>query len=233
MDRKVLILGCSRGLGHYIVNRMSALGYYYIIGVSRTSSENLNPLIHAKLNEYYSLDLGSKDQVLDLIQKVNEVDVLVLNASHRRFNLFVDFNGKELASLIESSFSNQLIILNYYLRRMKANNWGRIVFISSRAANNGYSYGSAYCSVKAAWLSVYQSLIKEINEDNVFLINFVPDSFSDNNGNTLAKNASVQNKLSKLLVGLHSINSHNQLYALGLKSRLLLMLKNIKNLKRV
>jgi short-subunit dehydrogenase len=67
---------------------------------------------------------------------------------------------------------------------MIENNYGRIIIISSRSAIQGYSTGSLYCSLKAAWVTLLESVERELKncQKKITITTICPDSFSDQAG---------------------------------------------------
>lgn len=193
-----LVTGASRGLGKFCCLVLAQEGYY-VIGLSRTSWDNLDSDLQSALDAYYSIDFADTQALAMVLKKVKSVDLLVINSSHRNFAEFRNFNDTDISTLISGSFTNQLIMMNTWMKGMLDRNSGAVIIVSSKAAYNGYSSGSLYCSVKAAWMSVFESVSKEISESKVALINFLPDSFTTNSGEPLAAKSLVEKKLFELL----------------------------------
>ncbi len=225
---KVLVTGCSKGLGRYIVISLYEANYY-VIGISRSPYDALDERLKQNLSEYHSLDLNNNIAVSEFIDKLPLLRAIFLNACHRSFNRFDIFSSKEVCDSINSSFTHQLLILHSVIKRMVGKE-GVVVFINSKAAYKGFSKGSLYCSVKAAWLSIFESLSRDYRNENIRFINFVPDSFSDINANIFSFNYLVENRIKKVISNLLIQNLNEEIKVLTIKSRLFFTLIRLKNL---
>ena len=196
--KRALVTGASKGLGKYCCLALAELGYQ-VIGVSRTIWDDLDSELKSALDTYYSIDLANAESVATVLKEVENVDLLIVNSSHRSFGEFQSFSDEEISKLITGTFTNQLVIMNALMKGMLERNSGAVILLSSKAAYQGYSSGSLYCSVKAAWMSVFESVSKELKGTRVALINFLPDSFTTNSGEPLAAKSLVEKKLLQLI----------------------------------
>lgn len=226
---KVLVTGCSRGLGKFMVQALHDANYY-VIGISRSSYDELDEKLKKSLSEYLSLDLSDISAVSAFIGKLPALKAIFLNASHRSFNRFDLFSLKEVNDSINSSFTHQLLILHSVIQKMLSHNGGTVVFITSKAAFKGYSKGSLYCSVKAAWLSIFESLSRDYRSKNVNFINFIPDSFSDNKGNDFSFKTKIEFKMKNIIDNFASQHSNKEVKVFTMKTRLFLIINRIKSL---
>lgn len=225
---KVLVTGCSKGLGRYIVIALYEANYY-VIGISRSPYDSLDERLKQNLSEYHSLDLNSSIAVSEFIDNLPLLRAIFLNACHRSFNRFDIFSSKEVYDSINSSFTHQLLILHSVIKKMVGKE-GAVVFINSKAAYKGFSKGSLYCSVKAAWLSVFESCSRDYRNENIRFINFVPDSFSDTNANIFPFNDKVETRIKKVINNLTSQKINEEVKVFTIKSQLFLTIIRLKNL---
>jgi short-subunit dehydrogenase len=226
-----LVTGASRGLGKFCCLTLAKQGYQ-VIGLSRTSWDKLDSDLQSALITYYSIDLADTQAVATVLKEVKDVDLLVVNSSHRNFGEFQNFIEADISKLITGTFTNQLIMMNTWMKGMLDRNSGAVILVSSKAAYNGYSSGSLYCSVKAAWMSVFESVSKELSTSKVALINFLPDSFTTNSGEPLAAKSLVEKKLLQLLSKPLDQMRTAELRILTRKNKALLAFNLIKKLFR-
>lgn len=226
-----LVTGASRGLGRYCCLSLAKLGYQ-VIGISRSSFDDLDSELQSSLDRYYSVDLSDTDSVEVVLKEVKEVSLLIVNSSHRRFDEFKNFEKTDIAKLVTGSFTNQLMMMNFWLKGMLERNSGAVILISSKAAYQGYSTGSLYCSVKAAWMSIFESVSKELSDSQVALINFLPDSFSTNSGDPLALKSLVEQKLLQIISRPLNQLRTEEVRVLTLKNKIFQALNLIKKILR-
>jgi NAD(P)-dependent dehydrogenase (short-subunit alcohol dehydrogenase family) len=81
-------------------------------------------------------DLSKVEAVKQATSRFPHVDVLINNLGHYEVKAFEDISDEAWAAIIETNFMSGVRLSRYYLPRMKARNWGRIIFISSESAIN-------------------------------------------------------------------------------------------------
>src|SRR5947207_13352383 len=83
-----------------------------------------------------AVDLATADGISKCIQVAPAVDVLVNNLGVYEPKPFEQITDGDWREIIETNFMSGVRLSRYYLPRMKAANWGRIIFISSESAIN-------------------------------------------------------------------------------------------------
>ncbi|MCG8550816.1 MAG: SDR family NAD(P)-dependent oxidoreductase [Desulfobacterales bacterium] len=223
--KKALVTGVSRGLGAELCLMLNHLGFQ-VHGMARTEPALLDNSLAESLSIYHQIDLGEKASVEQFIDE-NDLffDLLIINAAERTFRPFSGFQRNEIESLINNSFTHQVILLNYVLGIMLKKNRGSIIIISSKSGIKGYSSGSMYCAVKAAWISVHESISRELKKTGIKIITVIPDSFSDMSGNkSYFFNRNVQN-IRKIISNLEKDSKSRIVYSLRPLTRLKLFLE--------
>lgn len=226
--KKALVTGVSKGLGKELCFILHNLGYE-VHGISRTPKSLLNKKLSKSLNTYYQIDLAAKTDIDQFINdNKNSFDLFILNASGRNFNQFSNFQSSEIESLINSSFTHQLLILNHVLRIMLSKNKGYIMIISSKSGIKGYSSGSIYCAIKAAWITIHESISRELKDSNINLLTIISDSFSDIKGNKKPFFHKNIRNIHNVLSNLEKFKKSKVIYSLTLKTRFLVFLTYCK-----
>src|SRR5207245_11808812 len=64
------------------------------------------------------------------------VDILINNLGIYELKAFEDISDEDWMAMIETNFMSGVRLSRHYLPKMRAKNWGRIVFISSESAIN-------------------------------------------------------------------------------------------------
>jgi NAD(P)-dependent dehydrogenase (short-subunit alcohol dehydrogenase family) len=81
-------------------------------------------------------DLSEVEAVKQATSRFSHVDVLINNLGHYELKAFEDISDEAWTAIIETNFMSGVRLSRYYLPRMKARNWGRIIFISSESGIN-------------------------------------------------------------------------------------------------
>jgi short-subunit dehydrogenase len=185
MDRTVLITGGAGGLGKELVLMLLNKNLSVVV-LDRVPYEKLDIAYRNRLKKYIELDLSDLEGINNSIQEyfIKEkivIDIFIINAFPRIFNKFNDFKDFEIIKFVNLAFTSQLIYTNYFLNKMAEKKYGRIIIIGSKSAIQGYSSGSLYCSLKAAWVTFHESIEKELSASNndITITTICPDSFSD------------------------------------------------------
>jgi len=80
--------------------------------------------------------LSKADAAAQTTKRHPDVDILVNNLGVYEVKDFEQINDAEWLTIIETNFLSGVRLSRHYLPRMKAANWGRIIFISSESAVN-------------------------------------------------------------------------------------------------
>jgi NAD(P)-dependent dehydrogenase (short-subunit alcohol dehydrogenase family) len=135
-DKTALVTGSTAGIGFAIARSLAAEGVRVI--VNGRSEERVSEAIaairkshpNAKL-EAFAANLGNA-----AARKFSSVDILVNNLGVYEPKPFEQISDDDWRAIIETNFMSGVRLSRHYLPRMKAANWGRIIFISSESATN-------------------------------------------------------------------------------------------------
>jgi len=136
-----LVTGSTAGIGLAIGSTLAGEGATVII--NGRSEKRVTEAIrrirqnhpHGKLEALIG-DLSKVDAVTRATSSFPHVDILINNLGHYELKAFEDISDEAWTAIIETNFMSGLRLSRYYLPRMKARNWGRIIFISSESAIN-------------------------------------------------------------------------------------------------
>src|SRR5437762_5969941 len=139
--KKALITGSTAGIGFAIAKALAAEGARVIInGRTDTRVNEAITSIRAEIPsaklEAFALDLSQAQTAAEAAERFPDVAILVNNLGVYAPKPFEEITDPDWASIIETNFMSGLRLSRYYLPRMKAANWGRIIFISSESAVN-------------------------------------------------------------------------------------------------
>ena len=139
--KKTLVTGSTAGIGFAITRALAREGASVVI-TGRTqprldnATEDTRKEIHDAKISGIVVDLATPDGISKCIQVAPAVDVLVNNLCVYEPKPFEQITDGDWREIIETNFMSGVRLSRYYLPRMKAANWGRIIFISSESAIN-------------------------------------------------------------------------------------------------
>src|SRR5437667_4161451 len=140
-NKLALVSGSTAGIGLAIAKALAAEGARVIVnGRTETRVSEAIASIRAKVPsaklERLALDLSKADAAAQTTKRHPDVDILVNNLGVYEVKDFEQITDAEWLAIIETNFMSGVRLSRHYLPRMKAANWGRIIFISSESAIN-------------------------------------------------------------------------------------------------
>jgi NAD(P)-dependent dehydrogenase (short-subunit alcohol dehydrogenase family) len=140
-NKLALVSGSTAGIGFAIAKSLAAERARVIVnGRTEARVKKAIAVIRADIPaaklEALALDLSKADAAAKAAQRFPDVAILVNNLGVYAPKPFEDITDADWASIIETNFMSGVRLSRYYLSRMKAANWGRIIFISSESAVN-------------------------------------------------------------------------------------------------
>jgi NAD(P)-dependent dehydrogenase (short-subunit alcohol dehydrogenase family) len=139
--KKALVTGSTAGIGFAIARALAREGASVVI-TGRTqervdhATQNIQQEIRDAKISGIAADLATPDGISKCIQAAPTVDVLVNNLGVYELKPFEQITDDDWHAIIETNFMSGVRLSRRYLPRMKAANWGRIIFISSESATN-------------------------------------------------------------------------------------------------
>jgi NAD(P)-dependent dehydrogenase (short-subunit alcohol dehydrogenase family) len=135
-DKTALVTGSTAGIGFAIARSLAAEGARVI--VNGRSEERVSEAIAAirKSHPNAKLEAFAADLANAAARKFSSVDILVNNLGVYEPKPFEQISDDDWRAIIETNFMSGVRLSRHYLPRMKAANWGRIIFISSESATN-------------------------------------------------------------------------------------------------
>ena len=240
MNKKTaLITGGATGLGKEIAFLLMDQEIDVIV-MDRIPVDRLEQEYLARIKKYITIDLTDTELLQGTIAKEFSkesvpIDILIINAFPRIFSRFQDLTDRKIADFVNAAYTNQLILTHFFLTGMIENDFGRIITISSKSAVNGYSKGSLYCSLKAAWNVFHESLEIELSslKKNITITTICPDSFSDPLGQRLKTYDSITGAVKKIILKSLGRSSSKIYYPITLLSRVTLTAQLFSKLSKL
>ena len=163
--KKILITGCSSGLGLLTAVGAAKLGYETI--ATMRNLKKSQPLQNALDAENLSarieeLDVTSPESITQLIEKIEPVDVLVNNAGILITGSFLDQTDEEMRRIFETNYFGVVNMTKAFTPGMIEQNSGRIINIASLAGLVGHPFNAAYAASKHALVGFTKSIRVEL-----------------------------------------------------------------------
>jgi short-subunit dehydrogenase len=134
------------------------------------------PLEHA---EVLQCDLADREQLEDLLGRVESADILVANAALPATGLLNDFTTKELDRALDVNLRAPMLLAKRLAPRMAARGGGHLVFISSMGAKVPASRLSIYATTKYGLRGFAACLRQELGPTGVGVSAVFPGSVED------------------------------------------------------
>jgi len=142
LEKKLaLVSGSTAGIGFAIAKALAAEGTRVIVN-GRTDARVTEALASIRADipsaklEALALDLSKAEAAAETTKRYPDVDILVNNLGVYQLKDFEQITDAEWSAIIETNFLSAVRLSRHYLPRMKAADWGRIIFISSESAVN-------------------------------------------------------------------------------------------------
>lgn len=138
-DRRALVTGSTAGIGLATARLLAGEGAEVVVN-GRTEARVAAAI--AGIREEFpsaplvgvAADLGSAEGCADLLERVPAVDILVNNVGIFEPKPFEEIPDGDWLRFFETNVMSGVRLCRHYLARMRARNWGRIVFVSSESA---------------------------------------------------------------------------------------------------
>lgn len=184
--QRILVTGCSRGLGLAIAADFLAAGHR-VYGCARHHSDGVNHLemLGGERFQFSRCDFGDADAMAGLCRSfpiLDGMDVVVFNAAVGTEGILATMKESDLRHSMDVNLISPMILAREVLKGMLILGRGRLIFMSSVAARTGFRGLSVYASAKAGLLGFSKSLAREYGargiRSNVILPGFIETDMS-------------------------------------------------------
>ena len=170
--KRALVTGSTAGIGFATARELAAEGASVIVNgrsferVEAARERILAEFPHADVHGV-TADLATVDGVKSLLQALPEVDILVNNLGIFDPRPFEEIDDDEWLRFFEVNVMSGVRLSRHYLPRMKAADWGRIIFISSESGICPPAEMVHYGMTKSAQLSISRGMAETCAGTNV------------------------------------------------------------------
>lgn len=174
-NKVALVTGASRGIGRETALALSRAGCRVVINYRHSSApaQALAEQIVQEGNTAIALaaDASKQDEVSRLIIKIGEhfgdVDILINNAGINPVQNWKEITAEEWNSVLLTNLSSSFFMSQAVLPAMQRNGWGRVIMMSSVAAQTGGVIGPHYAASKAGQIGLMHSYANLLAGDGI------------------------------------------------------------------
>ena len=166
----VIVTGGSTGIGLCICTSLLDAGYK-VINLSRRKAQ-----IDNEQFANIQVDLSSRQEVCEISEKLaneNEVTGFIHNAGLIRPALLADVQLDDFDYLSQVHIGTAVTLTQAFLPKMKKNNFGRIILITSRAAL-GLQTRTSYATTKSGMMGMARTWALELGEFGITVNTVAP-----------------------------------------------------------
>ncbi|RZU42426.1 3-oxoacyl-ACP reductase family protein [Edaphobacter modestus] len=173
--KTALITGGSRGIGRAAALSLAAQGCD--VAVNYLNSEEDATSIVRAIEELgrrayaFRADVSRQQEVESMVKKVQAelgtIDILVNNAGINPSRPFLELDASDWSRTIETNLTSAFLLSQAVIPAMRQQQWGRLVFISSVAAQTGGVVGPHYAASKAGMLGLMHSYANLLAKEGI------------------------------------------------------------------
>ena len=162
-DKTALVTGSTAGIGYAAALGLAREGAAVVIN-GRTAARvdaavaKIKQETGSEKVSGVAADLSTAEGCAALVAQIPSVDILVNNLGIFELKEFGDITDGDWMRFFETNVLSGVRLSRHYFPRMKAKNWGRIVFVSSESAVNIPAEMIHYGMTKTAQLAVARGL---------------------------------------------------------------------------
>lgn len=159
MKKLFIINGINSELAQHYLKKI--INKNFIIGLNRSKYQGIRSKNLLLINE---LKINRRiNYILDKYKKI----IFINFAASRDDELIINLNEKKINEVINSNVISSIKILKKILPSMIKNNYGRIIFLSSKKAENGSKGNIVYAFSKVGLQGVSKTINKEYSKFNI------------------------------------------------------------------
>ena len=189
-DKVAIVTGGSQGIGAAICKAYAREGAKVIV-VNKSNLERAQGIVDAILAEGGMAqaircdvtDTADCQALVDaVIKQYGRIDILVNNVGLAIFKLFEEQSIEDWDFMFNTNIRSAFLLSRLVVPHMKEQHFGKLIFISSIAANIGFKTLSAYSATKGAMHALVKTMVSELAEFNIN-VNLLSPGSTDTPGN--------------------------------------------------
>jgi NAD(P)-dependent dehydrogenase (short-subunit alcohol dehydrogenase family) len=199
-DKTAIVTGSTGGIGFAVAQGLAGTGATVVVNgrtreaVDRAMAQIAQSVPAARLRGA-AFDLATAEGCESLVGAEPTADILINNLGIYAVQDFFDIPDSEWTRFFEVNVMSGVRLSRAYLPAMLANDWGRVVFISSESGLNIPTEMIHYGFSKTANLSIARGLAKRVKGTGVTVNAVLPGpTMSDGVGGFMKKAAEASGK---------------------------------------
>ncbi len=174
-DKKAIVTGVSKGIGKAVVLHLLDKGAH-VVGLGQTKPDYSHDNFHFIPMDVRNHQLEEKAFEQAIYRLEGKVHILINNAGLGYFGYLEETSIEQFHEMYETNVFGTFYCCKQVLPKMKDQQYGHIINISSVAGLEGYPQVGAYCSTKFAVRGMSESLYKEVRDDRIKVTCVYPGS---------------------------------------------------------
>lgn len=195
-NRVALVTGGSRGIGRGVVETLAKAGakVAFVYRSSKESAEAVVAELASAGLEALAIqgDVANKDDadriVAEVVEKWERLDILVNNAGIIKDGLLATMEKEDWQAVIDTNLTGVYNFAHAVMRQMMSQRYGRIVNVSSVAAEFGNQGQVNYAASKGGIQGLTRCLATEVGRRNI-TVNAVAPGFIETDMTEAVRNA--------------------------------------------
>jgi 3-oxoacyl-[acyl-carrier protein] reductase len=174
-NRVALVTGASRGIGRAIAVALAAAGADVAVNYrkEKSAAEGVCAEIHKLGRRAIAVqaDVSFSEQAEQLVSSVERdlgpVEILVNNAGVTQVKTFSELTETDWDEILRINLKSAFLVTNRVLPGMRQRRWGRIIYLSSVAAQTGGVIGPHYAASKAGLIGLMHSYASLLAKEGI------------------------------------------------------------------
>jgi NAD(P)-dependent dehydrogenase (short-subunit alcohol dehydrogenase family) len=182
--RVAVVTGAAQGIGNAIARGLAAEDARVVVADLQRAEEAARPLDGLGLTVDVSDESQVERMVEEVVERCGRIDILVNNAglyASLAMRPFTEIPVDEWRRVMDVNVLSMFLTCRAVVPRMREQNGGRIVNISSGTPFRGVPFLLHYVTSKGAIVTLTRALAKELGSDDV-LVNCVAPGFTMSEG---------------------------------------------------
>jgi 3-oxoacyl-[acyl-carrier protein] reductase len=174
-DKIALITGASRGIGAGAAIALAgsgadvAVNYRNRAREAKAICEQISALGRRAVSIQTDVSQAAavRKMISEIEQQLGTISILVNNAGIARQQPIEEITEKDWDEIMDTNLKSAFLVTQAVLPRMREQRWGRIINMSSVAAQTGGVIGPHYAASKAGMIGITHSLAKLLAKEGV------------------------------------------------------------------
>ncbi|MDE2647661.1 MAG: SDR family oxidoreductase [Paracoccaceae bacterium] len=198
--KRALVCASSKGLGLGCAEALASAGVNLIMNarseIDLTYSANRIIDTYGVEVETVVADITSEDQRAKILDRVENIDILVTNAGGPPPGTWEDWNKEDFVLALEANMLTPISLMKHYLPGMMERGWGRVVNITSQSVKAPIATLGLSNSARAGLTGYVAGTSRQVAHSGVTINNLLPGSHATDRIKNLLNSSSQKQGVS-------------------------------------